>query len=406
MRRRLIILSASFGATLLAGCGGDAVSPSGRLEAQGLTASRSTLSTRSATKGSVYHLLYSFTGYAENDGANPWAGLTDVNGTLYGTTFYGGLENYGTVFKITPFGSESIVHSFGQVPDAEYPVSALTDVNGTLYGTAASGGTTGGYGTLYRVTPSGKEHVLLSFAFQGGAAPYSGLLDIHGTLYGTTEGGGGYGGTVYGFDPKTKTFSLFYGFKGGSDGAEPWGGLIDVNAQLYGTTSAGGSGGAGTVFKINRSSQNEKVLYSFAFPPKTGGNPRAGLADVNGTFYGTTENGGANESGTVFSITTSGSESVLHTFGGANDGQTPLAGLLYVNGALYGTTSVGGQYGYGTVFKITPSGKERVLYSFKGPYVSDGANPQAGVIEVNGTLYGTTRLGGKYGYGTVYSLTL
>ena len=90
----------------------------------------------------------------------------------------------------------------------------------------------------------------------------------------------------------------------------------------------------------------------------------------------------------------------------ANDGQTPLAGLLYVNGALYGTTSVGGQYGYGTVFKITTSGKESILYSFKGGDVSDGANPQAGVIEVNGTLYGTTRLGGKYGYGTVYSLTL
>ena len=231
MRRRLIILSASFGATLLAGCGGDAVSPSGRLEAQGLTASRSTLSTRSATKSSVYHLLYSFAGYAENDGAKPWAGLTDMNGTLYGTTYYGGLENYGTVFKITPSGSESIVHSFGQVPDAEYPVSALVDVNGKLYGTTASGGTTGGYGTILgSLRPERNSPPELCGSRV--AHPVLRAARHHGTLYGTTERRRpDIGGTVYGFDPKTKTFSLFYGFKGGSDGAEPWGGLIDVNAR-------------------------------------------------------------------------------------------------------------------------------------------------------------------------------
>lgn len=411
MRRPLIILSVSFGATLLVGCGGNAVSPSGRLEAQGLTASRSALSTRSATKSPVYHLLYSFAGYAENDGETPVAGLTDMNGTLYGTTEYGGYGNWGTVFKITASGGESVVHSFTAGSDGYYPVGGLVAVNGKLYGTTGYGGTAGG-GTIFEITPSGREKPVFNFAGPNGSQPEAGLIDIRDTLYGTTYDGGPpsiSGGTVFGLDLKSKTLSLFYGFLGGSDGQNPESSLIYLNGALYGTTLVGGDPMVGgTVFKINRKSQNEKVFFRFKNATKQGQNPAAGLADVNGVLYGTTENGGAYGRGTVFSVTTSGSESIIHSFmsGTATDGFDPLAGLLNVNGVLYGTTLNGGHYVYGTVFKITTAGKESILYSFKGGDASDGANPQAGLIDVNGTLYGTTLQGGQYGYGTVYSLTL
>jgi uncharacterized repeat protein (TIGR03803 family) len=131
------------------------------------------------------------------------------------------------------------------------------------------------------------------------------------------------------------------------------------------------------------------------------------LVDVSGTLYGTTEKGGAYAGGTAFSITPAGKEKVLHSFGVYGDARLPQAALLNVNGTLYGTTFVGGAYSYlryGTVFSITRSGHETVLYSFKGE--QDGEYPASGLIDVNGTFYGTTLNGGAYSYGTVYSITL
>jgi uncharacterized repeat protein (TIGR03803 family) len=141
----------------------------------------------------------------------------------------------------------------------------------------------------------------------------------------------------------------------------------------------------------------------------TGGNsdgagPLAGLTAVNGALYGTTyAGGGPNKAGTVFAITPAGAESVLHSFGSGSGGAEPESGLIAVNGALYGTTVGGGTHGAGTVFKITPSGTETILYSFTGP---DGAQPSAGLTAVKGTLYGTTFVGGTSGNGTVFSLSL
>ena len=205
-------------------------------------------------------------------------------------------------------------------------------------------------------------------------------------------------------------------------------GLIEVNGTLYGTTSSGGyygstcgtrGSGCGTVFSITPGGK-ESVLHRFLKGSNDGAYPIGQLVNVNGTLYGTTETGGTGCStsfynagcGTVFSITPSGSESVLYKFGGApNDGEWPTSDLIYVSGMMYGTTSAGGTTGGGTVFSITPSGTETVLYSFGGCYY-DGRNPYAGVIDVNGTLYGTTESGGicfssgRGNYGTIYSITL
>jgi uncharacterized repeat protein (TIGR03803 family) len=189
--------------------------------------------------------------------------------------------------------------------------------------------------------------------------------------------------------------------------------------QLPGTTEFGGNttglcggsnAGCGTVYSVSLSGA-EHMLHAF-----TGGSdgmfPTAALTDVNGTLYGTTVSGGSSNDGVVFSISTSGAEHVLYSFTGGSDGSRPSTNLIYANGLLYGTTAQGGVCGYssdgcGTVFSISTSGKETVIYRFTGG-ADDGATPVSGLIEVNGTFYGTTLLWGDVRYcdcGTVYSIT-
>jgi len=209
--------------------------------------------------------------------------------------------------------------------------------------------------------------------------------------------------------PPAVTYKSLYSFKGVPDGATPYaGGLIDVNGTLYGTTRLGGATGIGTVFKVSTSDGTESVLYSFH--GTQGAFPSAALIDVNGALYGTTFGGGATGAGTVFEVSTRGKERVLHSFSGT-DGAGPSAALIDVNGALYGTAYGGGASGGGTVFEVSTSGNESVLYSFKGD-PSDGQNPPGGgLIDVNGTLYGTTEAGGGSascfsGCGTVFKVSL
>ena len=196
------------------------------------------------------------------------------------------------------------------------------------------------------------------------------------------------------------------------DGANPAANLIDVKGTLYGTTQSGigstGEGsGLGTVFSISTTGA-ESVLYNFPNGASDGADPAAGLINVNGNLYGTTAGGGDygtyDTYGTAFSITTSGSLTSLHSFGSGTDGSRPYAPLRNVNGTLYGTTSAGGAYGKGTVFSMSLTGTdEKVLHDFG--HGSDGASPLAGLVNVQGTLYGTTSAGGKYGDGTVFALT-
>jgi uncharacterized repeat protein (TIGR03803 family) len=177
-----------------------------------------------------------------------------------------------------------------------------------------------------------------------------------------------------------------------------------------GTTVRGGSNKDGTVFSITKSGE-ETVLHSFG-TPGDGAQPYAPLVYVNGSLYGTTSGGGTNNVGVVFSITPAGVEKVLHNFGPLQgpDGAVPYAGLINVRGTLYGTTSQGGLYELcpgrltcGTVFSITTSGVETVEHSF-GREINDGFDPVASMMDDNGTLYGTTSEGGNYGRGTVFAV--
>lgn len=365
---------------------------------------------RPGTSGSE-QVIYSFRSHP--DGGHPAAGLLNAKGTLYGTTLEGGNNRHGTVFKVTPSGTESVLYSFaGGAGDGAYPQSALAEVNGTLYGTTGAGGGTGcfnslGCGTVYAIAPSGTETVLHIFGGSGdGAEPYAdvGLLNLNGTLYGTTYIGGAYGdGTVFSITT-TGTESVLYSFKGGRDGAFPLGGLIAVNGTLYGTTEGGGvkgcdfHAGCGTVFKMSTSGA-ETVLYRFKYNGTDGEYPYEGsLVNLKSTLYGTTFYGGTYGFGAAFGVTTAGHEHVLHSFDG-NDGEQPRAGLVALSGVLYGTTS-------SFLFSVTTAGKETALHEFTGP--PDGAAPEGDLIVVKGRLYGTTVGGGthgKRGRGTVYSLT-
>jgi uncharacterized repeat protein (TIGR03803 family) len=416
---------------MLAGCGGSqppvgapvAMPLQAQVRSGAAVAPNSSIAHHNETTSSSYQVVYRFAGGA--DGQNPQASLIDVNGTLYGTTTAGGAfcENSdsndygcGAVFSVTTTGKENVLHSFGNGADGIAPTSSLIDVKGTLFGTTAFGGGycasngTTGCGTVFSIITTGTEQVLHSFGSgSDGVQPYAGLVDIDGRLYGTTAYGGDVTsriglGTVF----KTSTNGkeqVLHKF-GISDGWHPEAALIDVNRMLYGTTNQGGTYGVGTVFNISAKGA-EQVLHSFRGRSPHGGRPAGALVDVAGELYGTTEFGGTFNDGVVFKIGTDGKTKRLHSFGGGSDGVNPTAGLIDVNGTLYGTTVLGGAHGDGSVFGITPEGTEQVLYSFAG-YPSDGENPWGGLVEVNGTLYGTTRSGGTFStydsYGTVFAL--
>lgn len=343
--------------------------------------------------------------------------LLDVNGTLYGTTYRGGTYNDGTLFTVDTSGHVQVLHSFGYSYDGQLPIAGLIDVNGILYGTTASGGTEGA-GTVYSITSNGIETVLHNFDEPDGYSLTSPLTDGNGTLYGTASDGGAYNSGVVFSMSTSGTINWEYSFYGPpDDGSKPYGRLLFKNGLLYGTTieggSIGGGVGYGTVFSISTAGTNEKVLHNFAGYPGDGTDPAAGLIGAKGLLYGTTSSGGTYGSGTLFNMTSSGTETVLHSFGAGSDGRTPWYGsLLYVKGSLYGTTWFGGHCKHnrarsfgkcGTIYKVGLDGSEQVVHYF---YTPNGSQPWGGLIKVNGTLYGTTTAGGAYRGGTVFALKL
>ena len=256
------------------------------------------------------------------------------------------------------------------------------------------------------------EKVLYGFSGSpDGALPYTGrLTNVRGALYGTTLiGGANDRGAIFSISTSGAE-SVVYSFTGNPDGASPNGNLVSVGNTLYGTTSSGGANDKGTVFKIQCivARCTETVLHSFGDGTGDGSSPSPDLTFVDGTLYGTTSQGGVsstclNGCGTVFKITTSGAYSRLYSFTGGSDGGSPHSGLVDLGGTLYGTTAGGGANGNGTVYKIGASGAESVIYSFAGS--PDGQSPFSRLTRVAGILYGTTYTGGVKDRGTIYKIT-
>jgi len=344
----------------------------------------------------VYTDLFNFDG---NDGSQPGiAALAQGrDGNLYGTTPYGGTSD-GVVFKITPNGTQRVLHNFDGTDGAQ-PYGGLTlGTDGNFYGTADGGGANN-YGTIFKITKSGSLTTLYSFgtiSFYPVAAPIQGA---DGNFYGTT-----LNGTAYKITPSGTFTSL------GALPGEAYAPLLQAtDGNFYGTTESGGSGscqgGCGTVFKITFKGV-VKIVYNF--DSAHGAIPQSAVIQgADGNFYGTAGEGGTYGEGVVYRLTPQGVITVLHNFPDPNypnDGWWPLAGLVQASdGNFYGVTEEGGTAYTGVIFRITTTGAYSILYNFGYTY---GSNPAATLMQhTNGKIYGLAE-DGTYGYGVVYSFDM
>lgn len=352
------------------------VGPNGNLYGTTLTGGTVGLGTvYSITPAGVLTTIYNFCSQNGcSDGFIPYGGIiVGVDGNLYGTTSGGGGNFGGTVFKIaTATGVLTTLYNFcsqNGCTDGSSPSATLVQgPTGNFFGTTNSGGAHGS-GTVFEITPSGILTTLYNFCSQTNCADGTSVFGAltrasNGKYYGVTVNGGLKNfGTVFSITA-SGVFTSVHSF-GFTDGATPWGGLVQASdGNLYGTTSFGGRAGNGTAFKMSLSGRL-RTIHSFCGSAYCvdGSTPLGRLTQgSNGDLYGTTSQGGASYLGSVFSITTTGTATVLHSFIGS-DGANPYAGLALdpSNGTFYGTTIAGGDYGCtsigagcGTIFSLVP----------------------------------------------------
>ena len=393
----------------------------------------------------TFTTLHSFTG---GDGDGPQAGLTTSGVTLYGAADSGGSFGFGTVFKINTNGTGfTTLTNFDGNGNGAYPDGTMVLAGATLYGTAYYGGTSDN-GTVFKVDTNGTGFSIvhnfttttgLNSTNSDGANPEFGLILSGSTLYGTTETGGTSGfGTVYKVNTNGTGFTTLHSFTSGSDGETPQTLLMSGNT-LYGITTSFFSGN-GTVFKINTNGSSYAILHTFTitnfagFPnggptpapnyTNSGGALPSSLTLIGNTLYGTTFYGGTSGNGTVFKMNTDGTGfTTVYNFAASSTnsagvftnstGTHPIqfTGLVLSGSTLYGAAAYGGNAGNGTIFGINTNGTGfTTMHSFTvtdlGGANSDGGNPFGGLILSGNTLYGTTQIGGTLGFGTLFSVAL
>jgi uncharacterized repeat protein (TIGR03803 family) len=371
--------------------------------------------------------------------------IQGADDNFYGTTAYGGsgtcangfgVIGCGTVFKLTPSGTQTVLYNFtydsttNTAVNGAYPYGGLVQgKDGNFYGTTSGGGNAGavcngnlGCGVIFKITPAGKFTLL--HTFQGALAkiPEGGgpvgrlILASNGTFYGTTYSGGlvqnfANQGTIFAVSPSGgfTTVYMFDNIHGTTDGANPYAGLIQgKDGSFYGTTQFGGTSNAGTVFKFAGSKTT--MLHSFPWQPgqfyPDGAYPKAALvqaSDLN--LYGATSYGGVlttyYQSGTLFRVTTKGVFTKLWDFNSTDssvNGISPYGGLIQASdGNLYGTTTAGGgTANSGTVYQFTLGGVLSQVMSFDA--ATTGALPEDVPSQASdGTLY-ITNNGGTVSY--------
>jgi len=403
-----------------------------------------------AWAASKYKVLYSFQG--GSDGASPYGGLTlDAAGNLYGTTYFGGVDNQqcysvegtgcGTVFKLTPGSgawTESLLYNFCSqtgCADGATPIGSMSlDSGGTLYGTTGYGGSCRsflGCGVAFNLAPDsqGTWQYTVLYDFPGGdnaGNPDGDLIfERRGNLYGT-------GGVVFALIRRSGNWSekIVYSFcslHDCRDGFGPAAGLVWRGGDLYGATYYGGwksyacDAGCGVLFKLTpgpKGRWKETVLHTLVGADGT--NPLSGpIFDGHGNLYGTTTSDGAFGGGTMFKLSPTSrgrwKYGVLHDFRlGELFGSGFTSSLVFDKaGNLYGTAWTGGSGncnggGCGLVYKLAPGAHGRwkytELYTFTGS--QDGGVPVGNLaIDQNGNLYGAAELGGATGNGVVFEVT-
>lgn len=357
-------------------------------------------------------VLTTLVNFNQTSGMYPASTLVQgLDGNLYGTTEDGGNGGDGTVFKVTTKGVLTTLYVFclqQDCADGQRPRAGLVQgTDGNLYGTTSQGGGTFKFGTVFRITPQGVLTTLHSFDSPEGMSPNAPLVQgSDGNFYGTTYEGGSWGdGTVFKMTPSGELTTL-HSFYVITEGGYPTAGLIQASdGNLYGTTSYGENYGRGTVFKVTPQG-TVTILQNFGV--SDGAGPFAPLIQAaDGNFYSTTIAGGANNSGTVFKMSPDGALTTIYSFCSLQycaDGEQTRAGLAQgTDGNFYGTTPTSTMYP-GTIFKITPLGTFTLLHTFKW---QDGSAPAAGLVQgSDGDFYGTTEYGGPDSDGTVFRLNV
>ena len=373
------------------------------------------------TPGGRFSNLYSFTGL--DDGANPQSILKGRDGNFYGTSSRGGNSelSLGGIFKATTNGALSILYPFPGGGMSLNNLSIVQGSDGSFYGTEfVSYGFPlfAGQGSVFSLTPGGQFANL--FSFDNGTYALAPLVEgSDGNFYGTTAGG------QFSFPQPTVTnifsppdlppaifsittngsYTSLYAFTNGIDGSGPSAALVQGrDGNLYGSLPSGGDNGYGAIFQVTTNGALA-ILYSFT-NGDDGAGPVAALALGNdGDFYGSTANGGSNNDGTIFKITTNGILTSLYSFTNGVDGANLQSALVPgSDGNFYGYTPGGGTDGSGAVFQITPSGAFHSMYSFAGG--NDGANVNSLAQGNDGNFYGTTANGGAGASGTLFRLSL
>lgn len=344
--------------------------------------------------------------------------LLGIDGNIYIGSFAGG-EGPGAIARLTPGGQLTTLHSLADDgSEGNTIVGNLAQTpDGSIYGTTFFGTSEGG-GSLFRLAPDGTFTILHRFG--GGSpnpfTPYTGVtLGPDGQLYGTTlRGGSDDSGTIYRIGTDGTGFTVLHQFTG-EDGENPEGQLVVFDGMLYGTTLIGGARNRGTIYRISTSGAFE-LLYSFpAFSAvrdgqginDVGANPRAGLmySATDLAFYGTAYNGGEHGHGTLYRYTPGGEVQLVHAFGGPSFGASrPMSSVVQDNaGNFYGTSEVGGYLNGGTAWRVAADGTFSLLHGFTGS-AGDGHTPRAGLLFANGTLYGVSSSDSVGADGTIFAL--
>jgi uncharacterized repeat protein (TIGR03803 family) len=373
----------------------------------------------------AFHTLYTFSAAF---GSGPNGDLALSGNILYGTAEHGGTNGVGTVFGVktdgTGFTNE---YNFSSGSGGE-PVGGLISAGNTLYGATYFGGSQGG-GTVFAISTNGMGYtnvldLIFGVSSATGYEPLAGLALAGNTLYGTTwYGGADDRGTLFYVTTNGASSGILHNFTTPTynaysyainyDGIFPSARLLASGNTLYGTTEQGGNNGSGTIFSvITNQPASFSIVHNFAaVDPITGTNGEgafsfSGLVLSGTNLYGTALGGGIYDNGTVFVASTNGLFFTnLYNFTGGNDGSGPHGGLTLSGRTLYGTTSSGGAYTNGTLFAINTDGSGFTnLYSFTGG--GDEGNPGADLVLFGNTLYGTAASGGSSGNGIVFSFTL
>jgi uncharacterized repeat protein (TIGR03803 family) len=359
-----------------------------------------------------------FTGGA--NGSKPWGTLVDSGGgVLIGTTELGGDDNRGCIFKVPTAGASAriieVIKSFaGGASDGANPRAGLwkSKADGFFYGTTFAGGANN-LGAVYRISSLGTNfQIVANMELSKGSRPLSGLVEppvADGFLYGTcSEGGANGAGSVIKLSRDSSGAPInpdnVASFNT-TDGSKPVAALLfGPDGLAYGTTEQGGVAGLGSIFRIT---SGVSLRTAASFVSGKGANPRSALsAGADGTLYGSTFDGGTRGDGTIFRLTKDGTYSVLANFTGA-DGANPLSPLIVSDdGTIFGSTYKGGSNERGTIFRVTADGTVQPLVKFNANLEPKGANPRGAIVRIGNDFFGTTEKGGANDKGTIFKVSV